>query len=110
MESVIGSPQRWAPLVTGLPTNLHLCDIRRWCHAETLNCVCCTAGAAYDVAVDIRPDSPTFGRWSAIELSAAVANTSFIPEGVAHGFQTLSDETELSTTYGGVPPKSSIPE
>jgi dTDP-4-dehydrorhamnose 3,5-epimerase len=52
-------------------------------------------GAAYDVAVDLRLDSPTYGRWVAAELSAENGRILYIPAGCAHGFQTLADDTEL---------------
>ena len=52
-------------------------------------------GAAYDVAVDLRLDSPTYGRWVAAELSAENGRMLYIPPGCAHGFQTLADDTEL---------------
>ena len=52
-------------------------------------------GAAFDVAVDIRRDSPTFGRWVGEELSAANKRQMWIPEGFAHGFLALDDETHF---------------
>jgi dTDP-4-dehydrorhamnose 3,5-epimerase len=52
-------------------------------------------GAAWDVAVDIRPDSATFGRWTSIELSAENRRMFWIPEGFAHGFVALQDETHF---------------
>jgi dTDP-4-dehydrorhamnose 3,5-epimerase len=53
------------------------------------------AGAAWDVAVDIRRGSPTFGRWVGVELSAANRRQLWVPEGFAHGFLALQDETHF---------------
>jgi dTDP-4-dehydrorhamnose 3,5-epimerase len=55
----------------------------------------CTAGAVFDVIVDVRPSSPTYRRWFAAELSAANRRSLFIPPGFAHGFMSLSEDTEL---------------
>lgn len=55
----------------------------------------CLRGAVYDVMVDLRADSPTFGRWHAVDLSAGNDTEVFIPEGCAHGFQSLTDDVEL---------------
>ena len=55
----------------------------------------CTAGAVHDVMVDLRPDSPTHTRWYAVELSSDRRNAVYVPRGVAHGFQTLVDRSEL---------------
>ncbi|MDQ3918982.1 MAG: dTDP-4-dehydrorhamnose 3,5-epimerase [Acidobacteriota bacterium] len=55
----------------------------------------CTAGAIYDVVIDLRPGSETFGRWEGVELTAGNRRMLYIPEGFAHGFQTLLDETEV---------------
>jgi dTDP-4-dehydrorhamnose 3,5-epimerase len=55
----------------------------------------CTAGEAFDVIVDLRRGSPTFGRWFATELTAPGGRMIYVPEGFAHGFQTLRDDTEL---------------
>lgn len=63
-------------------------------HAET-KLVRCTRGAIYDVALDLRKDSPTFKQWVATELSANNRRMFYIPDGVAHGFQTLEDHTEV---------------
>lgn len=53
-------------------------------------------GAVYDVAVDIRVGSPTFGRWTAVHLSAENARQFFVPAGFAHGFLSLADGTVLT--------------
>src|SRR5688572_7048219 len=55
----------------------------------------CVRGHVYDVAVDLRVDSPTFLRWHALELRADEPREVFIPEGFAHGFQALSDDVQL---------------
>lgn len=55
----------------------------------------CTRGAIYDVIVDIRPRSPTFKQWYAVELSAVNRRMIYVPPGFAHGFQTLRDQTEV---------------
>ncbi|RTL10539.1 MAG: dTDP-4-dehydrorhamnose 3,5-epimerase [Neisseriaceae bacterium] len=55
----------------------------------------CVSGAVFDVAVDIRRGSPTFGKWVGYELSAANKQMLWIPAGFAHGFVTLQDSTEF---------------
>ncbi len=55
----------------------------------------CCRGRAYDVALDLRPESPTFKQWTSVELAPDNGKMIFIPEGFAHGFQTLEDGTEL---------------
>jgi len=55
----------------------------------------CLRGSVFDVAVDLRRGSPTFLAWHAVELSSGNDRQVLIPEGFAHGFQTLSDEVEL---------------
>ena len=60
----------------------------------------CTAGRVFDVAVDLRPDSPAFRRWIGVELSAARRNAIFVPAGCAHGFLTLEDGSEVFYMMG----------
>lgn len=55
----------------------------------------CTKGAIYDVAVDIRKGSPTYGKWFGIELSEENKKQLLIPKGFAHGFLTLTDDVEV---------------
>ena len=64
--------------------------------AEEAKVVRCTAGAAFDVAVDLRIGSPTFRSWVGYELSAANRRALYVPVGCAHGFETLADDTELT--------------
>jgi dTDP-4-dehydrorhamnose 3,5-epimerase len=54
-----------------------------------------TNGAVFDVAVDLRASSPTFGKWVGVELSAANKRMFWVPEGFAHGFLTLEDDTDF---------------
>jgi dTDP-4-dehydrorhamnose 3,5-epimerase len=63
-------------------------------HAEA-KVVRCTLGAVYDVIVDIRPNSPTFKHWLSVELTAHNRLMLYVPEGVAHGFQTLEPDSEV---------------
>jgi dTDP-4-dehydrorhamnose 3,5-epimerase len=63
-------------------------------HAES-KLVRCTRGAIYDVAVDLRTTAPTYKNWITVELTAENSHALYIPEGFAHGFQTLEDDTEV---------------
>lgn len=71
-------------------------------HAEA-KLVRCTRGRIFDVVVDLRPSAPTFKKWWSAELSADNRDMVYIPEGIAHGFVTLEDKTEvayqMSTPY-----------
>ena len=58
--------------------------------------VCVIKGSVYDVAVDLRKGSKTFGKWYAVKLSSENKLMFYIPEGFAHGFLTLEDETEFT--------------
>ena len=55
----------------------------------------CSAGAVFDVVVDVRRDSETFGKWASFELTATNRKMLYVPGGFAHGFQCLTDDCEL---------------
>ena len=80
----------------GTLRGLHL---QRPPHAET-KLVRVTAGAIFDVIVDLRAGSDSYGRWLGVELSAANRRQLYIPEGFAHGFQTLTDAAEVAYHIG----------
>jgi dTDP-4-dehydrorhamnose 3,5-epimerase len=63
-------------------------------HAQA-KLVRCPRGRIYDVIIDLRPESETFRRWVGVELSAENGAMLYVPEGFAHGFQTLADDTEV---------------
>src|SRR3712207_1534508 len=88
----------------GLHTSFPQCNISynanrgtlRGMHYQTepaaeVKIVRCTAGAVFDVVVDLRVDSPSYCRWQGFELTAENRAALYIPEGCAHGFQTLTD-------------------
>ena len=62
--------------------------------------VYCIAGAIYDVAVDVRSDSPTFGEWVGTQLDADRATAVYVPSGCAHGYQALTDDTRVLYQVG----------
>jgi dTDP-4-dehydrorhamnose 3,5-epimerase len=63
---------------------------------EEIKLVRCTRGAIYDVIIDLRPDSPTFRKWTGEELTAENYTMLYVPERFAHGFLTLEDTTEVT--------------
>lgn len=69
-------------------------------HSEA-KLVRCLRGRVWDVAVDLRPNSSTYGQWHGVELSPDQANALFIPEGCAHGFQVLAEDSELLYLHSG---------
>ena len=92
----------------GLPIDLAQCSISHNAQRGTLRgihfqaaphaeakLIRCVAGVAHDVVLDLRPDSPTFKQSLATELSASNGRALFLPEGIAHGFQTLTDDSTL---------------
>lgn len=69
-------------------------------HAEA-KLVRCLHGRVWDVAVDLRPDSSSYGQWHGLELSPVACNALLIPEGCAHGFQVLEAGSELLYLHSG---------
>jgi dTDP-4-dehydrorhamnose 3,5-epimerase len=63
---------------------------------EEVKLVRCSRGVIWDVILDIRPTSPTYRRWQGFELSSANGHQLYIPKGFAHGFQSLTDDVEVS--------------
>lgn len=55
----------------------------------------CVRGGILDVILDLRPESPTYGDWTAVELTEDNRRAVYVPEGFAHGFQTLTDDAEV---------------
>jgi dTDP-4-dehydrorhamnose 3,5-epimerase len=62
---------------------------------EETKLVRCTQGSIFDVIIDLRPDSKTYQQWEGFELSSENHKMLFVPEGFAHGFQTLVDNVEI---------------
>lgn len=63
---------------------------------EEVKLVRCTAGAIYDVIIDLRAESPTFMKWFAVELTIEKYQHLYVPKGFGHGYQTMKDRTEVS--------------
>ena len=63
-----------------------------WAEAKLVRC---TMGAIYDVVVDLRPDSPSYKQWIGVELTCDNRRMLYVPEGFAHGYQALTDESEM---------------
>jgi dTDP-4-dehydrorhamnose 3,5-epimerase len=78
--------------VAGTLRGLHYQRPPHW-EAKLVQCV---RGAIYDVIVDLRPESRTYRRWFAVELTADARQMLYVPERFAHGFQTLKPDTEVS--------------
>jgi len=87
------SRNSWAGTVRGL-------HLQRAPHSEA-KLVRCLRGEVWDVAVDLRPDSISYGNWHAVVLNPESGNALLIPEGCAHGFQVLTNDTELLYLHAG---------
>ena len=87
------------PAQTSLSRNPHRATLRGMHHQPAphgeVKLVRCVRGRIFDVAVDLRPQSPTHRRWTAAELSAENGRALLIPEGVAHGFLTLEPDSDV---------------
>lgn len=98
-EEFAAAGMDFAPVQTSLSRNPHLHTLRGMHYQPAPNAetklVRVSRGRIFDVAVDLRPDSPTYRRWTAAELSAENLAALFIPEGVAHGFLTLEPDTDV---------------
>ncbi|HKR22918.1 MAG TPA: dTDP-4-dehydrorhamnose 3,5-epimerase [Pyrinomonadaceae bacterium] len=83
----------------GISFNLRASTVRGMHYQAAPNAqaklVRCTRGAIFDALIDLRPDSPTYKKWDAYELSAQNRLMLYIPDGCAHGYQTLADESEI---------------
>lgn len=97
----------------GLPTRFPQCNLSRNRRRGTLRgmhyqaaphreakLVRCVAGAIHDVIVDLRPQSPTRGRWVGVDLTARGGEALYVPPGFGHGFLTLEDETDVFYQMG----------
>ena len=63
--------------------------------AAEVKIIRCTRGALFDLIIDLRLDSPTFGKWFGVELSGSNRRMMYVPRGFAHSFLTLTDDTEV---------------
>ena len=87
--------ETWSTSYNRLRGTLRGLHFQRPPHAET-KFVRCSRGAIWDVIVDLRPDSPSCGRHLAVELTPVNGRGVYAPEGVAHGYQTLRDDTDVT--------------
>jgi dTDP-4-dehydrorhamnose 3,5-epimerase len=93
-RGLIGAMRQANTGVSPTPGTFRGLHLQRDPHAEA-KLVRCTAGRAFDVVVDLRPGSPTLGRWAGVELSAEARNMVYAPPGTAHGYLTLEPDTEV---------------
>jgi len=93
----IGHTKEWVQMnhsYTALKGTVRGMHFQQPPYAE-IKLVRCIAGAAYDVAVDLRENSATYLQWFGAEISASNKQMMYIPEGFAHGFQAITDDVEL---------------
>jgi len=98
-EAFAAAGHRFTPLQTSLSHNSRAGTLRGMHYEaspyEEVKLVRVTRGRIFDVALDLRPDSPTFRQWTGMELSASNGRALLIGEGMAHGFITLQPETDV---------------
>lgn len=63
---------------------------------DEIKLIRCTRGAVFDVAVDVRPGSNSFGKWVGVQLDEGTGDSLLVPSGFAHGYQTLKDHSEIT--------------
>lgn len=73
-------------------------QVAPFAECKTIRCI---TGSLFDVIIDIRPESPTFKQWIAVELTAENFKTIYVPEGFAHGFLTMADHTTVNYMVSG---------
>jgi dTDP-4-dehydrorhamnose 3,5-epimerase len=98
-EEFAAAGHPFVPAQTSLSRNPHIHTLRGLHYQPApyaeVKLVRCVRGRIFDVAADLRPDSPTYRRWGAAELSADNGRALLVPEGVAHGFLTLEPHTDV---------------
>jgi dTDP-4-dehydrorhamnose 3,5-epimerase len=92
----LGLPTRWVQDNHSRSARGILRGLHYQLHQTQGKLVRCVAGAIFDVAVDLRRASPTFGQWAGVTLSAENKAMLWVPEGFAHGFLSLEDGTEVT--------------
>jgi dTDP-4-dehydrorhamnose 3,5-epimerase len=89
----------FVPVQMNMGFNVHRGTIRGLHYQEApaleAKLVRCTRGVIFDVALDLRPESPSYGCWYGVELSAENGRMMYVPENCAHGYQALEDDTEM---------------
>ena len=74
-------------------------QVGEYCESKLVSCI---RGSIFDVIVDVRKDSHTFGKWASFELSSKNNKAIFIPEGFAHGYQTLESDVIINYCHSGL--------
>jgi len=97
VETFARAGVHFAPRQTSLSRNISARTLRgmHFSRAPEQKLVHCLKGRIFDVALDVRANSPTYGRWSGHELGSDQGAGLFIPAGVAHGFLTLADDSDV---------------